>query len=62
MAEPVANIPTPGPSMLMRVWNACRSFLEALDYGPYDYLCDRMSQIERELNELQGDKPSGPMP
>jgi hypothetical protein len=44
------------PSSWARFWNALKEFEEAADYGPYDYLNDRLTHIEKELQELRKTK------
>jgi len=44
------------PSWWARFWNALKEFEEAADYRPYDYLNDRLTHIEKELQELRKTK------
>jgi hypothetical protein len=46
------------PSWWTRLWNALKEFEEAVDYGPYDYLSDRLTRVEKELQELHKIKPN----
>jgi hypothetical protein len=44
------------PSWWARFWNALKKLEEAVDYGPYDYLNDRLTHTEKELQELRNIK------
>jgi hypothetical protein len=49
-----AEMTTPNrPSRWARFWNALRKLEEAINYGPYEYLNDRLTRTEKELQELR---------
>jgi hypothetical protein len=41
------------PSWWARFLNALKKFEDAVAYGPYDYLNDRLTHAEKELQELR---------
>ena len=38
---------------IRRFFNACRRWVERMDYGPYDYTHDRIGQLESRVMELE---------
>ena len=44
------------PNWWARIWKALKAYEDAADYGPYDYLSERLSRVEKELQELHGIK------